>query len=165
MSNPEYLPYKPLIEAVAAKHSLGGPLVAAVCRTESNFRTDAFRHEPQFWRRYMAKNPVYKSLHPRRYSSSYGLMQPMWVVAVENGLDRTLPPEHLFVPDIGLEFGCRRLKRCVAWAQQFGASEKDTLISALAAYNGGANSSQAPPNPRNIKYALRVWQHLQELLA
>ena len=162
--NPEYLRYRPLIEVAAHQHGLEAPLVAAVCQTESAFRTDAFRHEPQFYARYMAKNAKYKDLHPRRYSSSYGLMQVMWVVAVEDGFDPARPPEHLFIPDLGLTFGCRRLKRCLTWAQQFEASEKDRLLSGLAAYNGGANSSQAPPNPRNIKYALRVWQHLQALL-
>lgn len=153
-----------MVNDVAVKQGLLPLIVAAVCQTESNYRADAFRHEPQFWLRYMAKNPAYAALHPRRYSSSYGLMQVMWVAAVEDGHDATLPPESLFVPEVGLVAGCRRLKRCIDWARQFRTvSDKDRLLGALAAYNGGMNSSQAPPNPRNIKYALRVWQHLQEL--
>ena len=161
--NPDYAYYKPLIEQAAATHGLNPVLVAAVCQTESSFRTDAFRHEQQFWVRYMAKNPKYSHLNPRRYSSSYSLGQVMWVVAVEEGLDPKLPPEHLFIPEVGLEYACRKLKKCLTWAKQFGAGEKDTILAALAGYNGGCNSSQAPPNPRNIKYALKVWTALQAL--
>ena len=161
--SPESKYYRAVIEAAAARHALSPALVMAVVQTESSFRADAFRHEPQFWIRYMQKNPLYKDLNPRRYASSYGLAQPLWVVAVEEGFDAALPPEHLFVPETGLEFGCRRLKRCLDWAAAFGASEKDTLLSACAAYNGGRNSAQQPPAPRNIKYSLTVWKHLQEL--
>ena len=161
--NTEYLQYKPLIETVATRHNLNPLVVGAVVWTESSFKADAFRHEPQFWVRYMKPSAKYQHLHPRRYASSYGLLQPMWVVAVEEGLDPTKPPETLFVPEESLEYGCRRLARCLAWASAFGAPDKDTILSGLAAYNGGRNSAQAPPNPKNIKYSLRVWQYIQEL--
>ena len=161
--SPDYAHYKPLIETIAIVQGLDALLIAAVVQTESSFRADAFSHEPQFWARYMKPSPKYAHLHPRRYSSSYGLMQPMWVVAVEEGFSPALPPEHLFVPELSLEYGCKRLKRCLEWAATFGANEKDTLLSGLSAYNGGRNSAQRPPNPRNIKYALRVWQHLTDV--
>lgn len=161
--NPDYTYYRPLISNVAVRTQLDPSLVAAVVWTESNFRADAFRHEPQFWKRYMATSPAYKHLHPRRYSSSYGLMQPMWVTAVEEGFDPNRPPEDLFSPELSLTYGCKRLRGCLNWAMKFQAPEKDALLAGLAAYNGGRNSANAPPNPRNIKYALRVWQHLTEL--
>ena len=162
--NTEFGRYRPLIEAVATQHGLPPLLVAAVAQRESAFKADAFRHEPQFWVRYMKSSPQYHHLHPRRYASSYGLMQPMWVVAVEEGLDQARPPEVLFVPEESLEYGCRRLRKCLDWAKQFvGASEKEALLSGLAAYNGGRNAANKPPNPRNIAYALRVWQHMIEL--
>ncbi len=107
--NPDYNYYKPFVETAAESFDLNPLLVASVVQTESNFRADAFRHEPQFWARYMKPSQEYKSLNPRRYSSSYGLMQPMWVVAVEEGLDRDLPPEVLFQPEQSLYYGCKRL--------------------------------------------------------
>ena len=161
--SPEYKYYKTVITAAAEAQGLDPILVGAVAQTESSCRTDAFRHEPQFWLRYMKPSPKYAHLNPRRYSSSYGLMQPMWVVAVEEGFDPSLPPEHLFVPELSLEYGCKRLKKCLEWADGHSGTAKDRLLSGLAAYNGGRNSAQAPPNPRNIKYALKVWSYVQEL--
>ena len=161
--SPEYKHYASVIADTATRHSLEPILIAAIAQTESSCRADAFRHEPGFWKRYMAKSAQYAHLNPRRYSSSYGLMQPMWLVAIEEGLDPALPPETLFIPEQSLEFGCRRFAKCLAWAQRFGAPEKDMLLSALAAYNGGRNASNAPPNPRNIKYALKAWSYVEEL--
>jgi len=161
--SPDYQYYKPLLEPVAEEFGIPQIVLAAVVQAESSFRADAFRHEPQFWVRYMKKNDLYKDLNPRRYSSSYGLMQPMWVVAVEEGLDPEMPPEVLFQPEQSLYYGAKRLAGCLQWATTYDANEKDTLLSGLAAYNGGRNSSQAPPNPRNVKYALRVWKYMEEL--
>ena len=164
--SPDLKHFKAAIEAISTAQGVEWCLMAAVVQAESGFRADAFRHEPAFWARYMKKTPQYGGLNPRRYASSYGLAQVMWVVAVEEGFDATLPPEHLFVPELSLDYGCKRLKRCLDWASKFvDATEKGRLLSALAAYNGGRNSAQTPPNPRNIKYALRVWGFLQELVA
>ena len=43
-------PYRALIERTAAAHGLDADLVEAIVIAESNGCTDAFRHEPDFYR-------------------------------------------------------------------------------------------------------------------
>ncbi len=81
-------------------------------------------------------------------------MQVMFVVAKELGF--TSPdPELLFVPRVGLDWGCRKLATLLQW------SDGD-LMQALAAYNGGKGNNQKPPF-RNIGYAERVLQALSQI--
>lgn len=141
--------YRTEIEAAAAAHALDPDLVEAIVLTESSGRTWAYRYEPRFWVRYMANVPDFRVLNSERYSASYGLMQTMWVVALEVGFDRARPPEHLFVPDVSLEFGCRKLAQLLAWAH-------GTIAQALAAYNGGRKANAAPPY-RNQAYVDKVF--------
>ena len=155
--------YKAAITKAAADAMLDPMLVAAVVWQESAFNTDAFRHEPNFWNRYLKHNPKYQALNPRRVSSSYGLMQVMYCLVHEDKLadNDALPPEHLFVPELGLRTGCQFLASCLQWA--IGRAEATTpesriIESALAAYNGGRSSDNAPSSPvlRNGTYAREV---------
>lgn len=116
--------------AAATKHHLEYDLVRAVIEVESSGHTDAYRYEPAFWARYLANKPEWQDQNPRRVSASYGLMQVMYVTAVELGLPKGDPPEALFVPVRGLEWGCRALAERLAWA-------KGNARKAVAAYNGG----------------------------
>jgi len=70
----------------------------------------------------------------------------MYVVAVELGF--TGDPELLFVPRIGLDWGCRKLATLLQWAE-------GDVVRALAAYNGGKGGNTTPPL-RNLAYAERV---------
>ena len=160
--HPELKFYHADIDAAATGAGLDPSLVAAVCLTESSGYTAAYRYEPLFWARYhLAENPAYTGRNPRRWSASYGLMQILATTAKEAG--HVGLPEALFQPEIGLRYGCGHLAKCLAWASQFKASDRDTLIAALAAYNGGRSSAQKPPNPRNIAYSLRVLKHLEKM--
>ena len=161
--NAEYQQYQPLINTAADAHGLDAILLAALVWTESNFKADAFHHEPQVWSRTMKPSAHYGHLSPRRYSSRYGLTQLLWLTAVESGLDPAAPPETLFIPEISLDYGGRHLRACLDWAATFPGTDKERLLSAVAAFREGRNGAQAPPNPRNIAYSLRVWQHMQEL--
>ncbi len=116
------------IRVAAGKEQVDPALVAAILEVESSGRTDAFRYEPAFWARYCARHPLYAHDTPRRVASSYGLMQVMYPTAREHGFPG--PPELLFVPDIGLQWGCRHLASLLEWAGG------DTW-KAVAAYNGG----------------------------
>jgi len=131
--------YKDMIATYAIKHGLTPPLVAAVCWKESSFQANAFRFEPNFWNRYLKLNPLYRDLNPLRVSSSYGLMQVMYARVLEDKLtdNDALPPEHLFVPEMGLDTGCGFLAELMAWARKAGATGDLVLLAALAAYNGG----------------------------
>lgn len=143
--------YRPDVQLQAERHDLDPLLVEAVCLTESSGLTTAYRFEPLFWERYLKHNPAYDGANPRRVSASYGLMQCMFPTAVEFGMTPTEPPEYLFVPLIGLDYGCRVLKERLEWA-------KGDMESALAAYNGGKtrdNSPDARPK-RNQPYVNKV---------
>lgn len=141
--------YGPQIATAARAHGLAPDLVEALVLIESSGRTWAYRFEPDFWTRYMLPTLQWKDHNPARVSASYGLCQVMFVVAIEVGF--TGPdPEYLFVPTIGLEYGCRKLEQLLRWA-------KGNVTQALCAYNGGRGGNQAPPF-RNQRYADRVLQ-------
>ena len=152
--------YKDDIKRVALQHSLDPYVVAAVSWQESAFNTDAYRFEPGFWNRYLKTKEQYRQLNPRRVSASYGLMQVMYPLVLEDDLtdNDALPPEHLFVPEYGLQTGCRHLAACLQWAASFGTNPDRITQSALAAYNGGRSSDNRPTSPllRNGKYATEV---------
>ena len=134
------------VELIADRHALDPDLVQAVCLVESSGQTHAYRYEPAFWDRYLAGKPEWDGSNPERVSASYGLMQVMFPVAVEHGMDRTDPPEYLFVPLIGLDYGCRVLAKRLTWA-------RGDVRAALASYNGGKGGN-APGGPmRNGAYA------------
>ena len=146
------------IVAAANTHKLDPVLVAAVVLKESSANSDAFRHEPNFWNRYMKLTPQFKGLNPRRYSSSYGLMQPMWVVATERGFPSDLPPELLFVPETGLDYGCRQLRLLTDWADTGWPqiAPQTRLEAILASYNGGRGGNTPGTALRNHSYARAV---------
>jgi len=139
--------YRAEIVAAATTHGLDPDLVEALVLVESAGQAHAYRYEPQFWARYLATDPLYQHRNPHRVAASYGLMQIMYVVAVEVGFTEA-DPEYLFVPHINLEFGCRKLRLLLLWAQE-------DVAQALCAYNGGRRGNQIRPF-RNQAYADRV---------
>ena len=157
--------YRTLIGTVATQFGLDPVLVAAVCWQESAFQADGFRFEPAFWNRYLKHKPEWRGQNPRRVSSSYGLMQVMFVVAVEDGtILANDAPEGLFVPAMGLAAGCARLAKLKAWAAKLPLSPPDHELAMLAAYNGGRGGNSVPPF-RNGRYAREVLAKLAILRA
>jgi soluble lytic murein transglycosylase-like protein len=155
--------YKGLIEQIATEHGLDPLLVHAVVWQESAYNTDAFRYEPDFWNRYLKGNPKYRDLNPRRVSSSYGLMQTMFSRIWEDRIadNDTIPPEHLFIPEIGLHVGCGLLAELLVWAKTRTAPPGIIAVPeliALAAYNGGRGGNDPAKNwpLRNGVYAGQV---------
>lgn len=147
------------VTPIANAHAVPTPLVLSVIWVESRARADAFRYEPKFWLRYMAKQDQYKvwSSQPRRASSSYGLMQIMYAVAVEHGY--TEVPEGLFLPRTNLHYGCMHLRKLLDWSAGHPGVDGATILkAALAAYNGGqgGNVPGRPLRPENEAYADRV---------
>lgn len=150
--------YRPEVEAMASRHDLAPDLVQAVCLIESSGQTHAYRAEPAFWDRYLKGKPEWDGANPARVSASYGLMQVMFPTAVEHGMARTDPPEYMFVPLIGLEWGCRVLAARLEWT-------RGDVRAALASYNGGKGGN-APGGPlRNALYADKVLAKLAALQA
>lgn len=147
-------PYRMEIAAAAANHQLAPALVEAITIVESSGKPYAYRYEPAFYARYMAHDPRWAHANPERVAASYGLMQIMFPVAQEVGFDHP-EPEYLFVPAIGLEFGCRKFAALLRWAE-------GDIAQALAAYNGGQGGNVTPPF-RNQKYADRVLRAMKEV--
>jgi soluble lytic murein transglycosylase-like protein len=157
-------PYRSMITPVANAFSLDPNLVEAIVLVESSGRADAFRFEPKYWDRYLAKLPEYKDAIPRRVSSSYGLMQIMFRTAWECGFRGE--PEMLFVPRENLHWGCRYLHTQRQWADSFtAASPQQRRLAWLASYNGGrgGNEPGSALRPVNKAYALRVLSTVKDL--
>jgi hypothetical protein len=151
--------YRAEVEAIAISYDLDPDLVQAVCEIESSGHADAFRFEPGFYARYMEGKPEWDGAIPRRVSSSYGLCQVMYLTAVEHGYPTNQAPEHLFIPTVNLEYGCkvlaRRIKKAKALAPD--VSGEIRLRAALASYNGGWRGNEPDDQPdRNAAYASKV---------
>lgn len=147
--------FRPDIEQVAARHGLDPNLVEAVVLTESSGNTRAYRFEPDFWKRYLADKPEWKFKDPERVSASYGLLQIMYPAAVELGYRGE--PEALMVPATGLDWGCVKLRKLLAWS-------KGDIATALAAYNGGAGNNPLGGPLKNADYADRVLANLATIV-
>jgi len=147
--------YRGEVEAICASRRLDPNLVHAMSLVESAGRTHAYRYEPAFWTKYMQSNPEWDGANPERVSASYGLLQVMFPTAIQFGYDRSDPPEGLFVPTVGLEFGCRVLDHNLKWAD-------GDLEAALAAYNGGRTRDNQPGRKpkRNQAYVDKVLSQL-----
>lgn len=153
--------YRLEIYTAATKHGLDVNLVEAVVLAESSGRTNAFKEERAFFDRYQAPKAewAFARPNPLRYGSSYGLMQVMVAVAGEVGFTDVRTPELLFLPEVGLEMGCRKLAELLAWAKGKGATmtPEVQLRSALASYNGGHLNNEPDFEPdRNAAYAAKV---------
>lgn len=155
----------PAILSAAAIHGLDPILVDAIVWQESGYNTDAFKHEADFWNRYLKGKPQYARLNPRRVSSSYGLMQVMYCRILEDKVaaNDAWAPELLFIPENGLDIGCAFFKELLDWAgQKVIQSEMKATAEfvALAAYNGGRGG-----NDPNKNWPLRNGRYAQEVLA
>ncbi len=137
---------KSIYITIPEDHSINPELVKAIISVESGGDTWASRFEPG-WRWYL--NPMKWAKITRRskatevvhQATSWGLMQIMGTVAREEGYRESLPA--LCIPERGLEYGCRKLKKLL--------HKYETVEEALSAWNTGR------PNTRvGKKYAAKV---------
>jgi len=126
----------------AARHGLDGPVVCAVCEEESGRRDGgggretwnpwAMRFEPAFESRYVKPAiPTMPTTEEMAEAVSFGLMQIMGETAREFGFKGRYLTE-LCDPATGLEYGCRKLRRC------FDNAAGD-VGAALLHWNGGSD--------------------------
>lgn len=147
--------YTSEIRLVAGQFGLDPDWLEAQVVVESSGRTDAFRNEPAFYRTYLQGKPEWSRWNARRVSSSYGLLQVMFPVAVEHGFKGE--PEELFVPKVGLYWGALVLKKLIEWAG-------GDMTKALVAYNGGKGSASKTPYPdMPARYAALVTETRKRL--
>lgn len=122
---------KALAAKYAAKHGLDTVLVCAVCEQESSWNPSAVRFEPAFEARYIHPAlPSAPTTLELTKAMSFGLMQIMGETAIEFGWRGTFLTE-LCDPDLGVDFGCAKLRRCVDL-------HPNDENAALEAYNGGS---------------------------
>lgn len=136
---------KPWIEKIryyAEKYSIPVYVIAGLVLQESSGNTYAIRCEPGFFKKYTkglleliartkSKNDNNWFKYPDIFSSSYGLCQVMYPIALEHGFNLNYPTE-LCNPDIGLEVGCKHLRKHLL------ATGED-IVKALQRYNGGGD--------------------------
>lgn len=115
----------------AVKYGLDPLLVCSVAHQESSWYPWAVRFEPAFLQRYihpvLPESPTTLELTK---AMSFGLMQIMGETAIEMGW-RGRALTELCDPDTGLDYGCRKLKRCLD-------AHSGDVRAALLAYNGGS---------------------------
>lgn len=115
----------------AGKYALNPCLVCAVIEQESFWNPFAVRFEPAFEARYIHPAlPAAPTTLELTKAMSFGLMQIMGQTAIEFGW-RGVFLTDLCDPDIGVDFGCRKLRKCI--------DAHAHAADALLAYNGGGN--------------------------
>lgn len=139
-----------LAASAAATHRLDRTLVLAVICEESRGNPAAVKVERGFFTRYLdglialvrrtvSKRDDHWLRYPDVFAASYGLMQVLYPVALERGLELEYPTE-LCIPAIGVEAGCRQLAWCFGRVLAFTpAVEPERTRRALLRYNGGGD--------------------------
>jgi soluble lytic murein transglycosylase-like protein len=150
--------YAAAIRTAADKYRLDYSLVLAICEVESGFDQWATRVEPAwkylyFPRECSSKLGITIETETLHQCTSWGLMQVMGSVARELGYQEQLP--RLCIPEYGLEYGCRKLRKQM---DRYGM-ESD----AVAAYNAGSVIMTTAGMYRNQKYVDKVNRVLIEL--
>ena len=131
-----------IVLAAASAYNLDISLLNAQIQVESGGDPFAFRYEDGFYKEYLkSNNKALSKLYGPIGACSFGVMQILLEVAMELGFaDR---PERLFIPQIGLAYGCKKMQALLIWA-------KGDYNKALSAYNAGMGS------PLNIVYINKV---------
>lgn len=124
---------KKIVIPIARKYSLNPILVLAIIKQESNGDRFAIRYERDF--KFRDKTYLFARLanispdtEDFLQSCSIGLMQVMGVVARELGHKKNLL--ELTDPEIGIEYGCKKLAQL--------SLKYQTLAQIIAAYNSGS---------------------------
>lgn len=134
------LRWAPNARQAALAAGLDPSLVLAIVWQESAGKQYAVRPEPGFFRRYFDRLKAFVAQSPSKrddrwfafpdlYSASFGLMQPLYQVALEHGFDPEFPTD-LCDPDLNLRVGCAILRRKIDRA---GGDRNAGVL----AYNGG----------------------------
>lgn len=146
---------KPVVRKAAA-HGLPAELVLAIVAQESSGNPFAIRVEEGFFTRYLpglralvshtaSRRDDHWFQYRQVFACSYGLMQALYPVALERGLELQYPTE-LCDPELGLEAGCRQLAylagRIIARDGRAHAAvwtDAAATRTALLMYNGGGD--------------------------
>ncbi len=151
--------WKDLIIKSSECFRIDAHLIEAIIVTESSGDADATRFEPK-WHLY--NNPQFycdhlgisKQEEEVSQATSWGLMQVMGAVARDLGYTEDL--KMLLVPEVGIFYGCKKLKQLM---QRYGSEE-----AVVSAYNQG-NARMANGMYMNQRYVDKVYAYLRQLRA
>jgi soluble lytic murein transglycosylase-like protein len=116
----------------ATQYGIDLTLLCSVVMQESSWNTFAIRFEPAFEARYIKPAiPSMPTTLELTKAMSFGLMQIMGETAIEFGWAGEFLSE-LCDPDVGMEFGCKKLQSCLTRAA-------GDVNQALLYYNGGSD--------------------------
>lgn len=147
-----------LIDKFSAQYKLDHNLVRAIMFVESGGETKAMRFESG-WRylhhaRHFAEElNITVETETQLQMFSYGLMQVMGSVARELHFRGNLTD--LLTPEIGLEYGCKKLEQLSKRYE----NENEIIVS----YNGGSPVKMPSGFYRNQKYLDKVHRRLVDL--
>jgi hypothetical protein len=150
-----------LIERIAKDFGLNPILVSAIIDVESAGNVYSCRFEPGY--PFLYEPQEMGELSKTSFATecvlqrcSFGLMQVMGSTARELGLRAPLPT--LFEPEVGIEYGCRYLRKQMT---RYG----DRMQAAIAAYNAGAAIERGDGQYRNGEYVSKVLFKMRSLNA
>jgi hypothetical protein len=118
-----------------AQYGIDATLICALCEWESGgWMPWAIRYEPLFYSHYIQpllnNGTIHNITEAMARATSWGLMQVMGQTAREFGFTGHLAS--LCDPDIGIEWGCKKLRKCLDL-------RGNDVKAALLAYNGGGD--------------------------
>lgn len=162
--------YDQIFCLMSKKYKIPKLLLKAVAIRESALLPDAYRMEQKFWEKYCKENPEWMNEDPTIVSASWGLMQLMYVVAVEIGFKKGRPPEDLCDPVINIELGAKKLRLILDTLYKYKTPDKNFMLLpieiCLSRYNGGGWKNPSDEGIlRNQKYAdkvMRTWGELRK---
>ena len=147
-----------VIKEKAIKYDIPKSLIKAIIFVESSGNTYAMRYEKNYrWlykvEEFAKKNYVPKLTEEIQQKISWGLMQIMGAVARERGFKGKYMAE-LCMPEIGLEFSCKHLKK---YYDRYQSWEK-----AIASYNAGSPRKAEDGKYENQYYVDKVLKYWKE---
>lgn len=157
MSNP----FDDIIVKMAEKFGLDPDLISAICFVESSFIPTATRYEKD-WRYFYEVNffaeklGILVGVEKTNQATSWGLMQVMGSVARELGFLEKL--EGLKTPELGIFFGCTKLKSL--FRRKICDNDE---VKVIASYNAGSPRMTKGGMFENQQYVDKVCRKLTEL--
>jgi len=154
---------KPEIKKIATEKAeefgIDPALVQAFIMVESSGNPLATRYEANFYKRYIApmlhENAITLEEATGR-ATSWGLIQVMGQVAREKGFKE--PFETLLIPEEGLHWGLKHLKRFIK-------KYPDNLDDAIVSYNAGSPRRKENGEYVNQQYLTKIhraWKQIKE---
>ena len=139
----------------AKRYRLEKLLLKAVAMVESSLKVRAYRFEPAFFDRYLAKKDEWKTRDPNEVSASYGLMQIMFTTAHSLGFRGTA--EELYNPVYNIGLGAKLLRQNMDGKKDTTNTALWPMDIALARYNGGWKGNPGDDGTlRNQSYVDKV---------